>query len=220
MEFEQWVTLRTQRNKTVGQDNFNRWELREEFEYGVTDNYTVALYLNTQAESFRDPIAGAIKSKFEFAGVSIENRYMVLNPATHAVGLALYLEPRFSGDEAEVEEKIILGQRRGNWKWALNLSHATEWEDDLREVVGELEASLGIARDFGKGWAAGLEFRNHTELPEYEKWEHTAFFLGPVVSYRREKWWAALTIMHRSTEETSLVIRMASATLSSTAKSE
>ena len=194
MEFEQWITLRTQRNKTVGQDNFNIWELREEFEYGVTDNYTVALYLSTQAESFRDPIAGR-KSKFEFAGVSIENRYMVLNPATHAVGLALYLEPAFSGDAAEVEEKIILGQRHGSWKWALNLSHATEWEDDFHEMRGELEASYGIARDLGKHWAVGLEFRNHTELPEYEKWEHTAFFLGPVVSYRQEKWWAALTVM-------------------------
>ncbi len=48
---------------------------------------------------------------------------MVLNPAEHAVGLTLYLEPRYSGDQAEVEEKIILGQRHGNWKWAFNLTH-------------------------------------------------------------------------------------------------
>ena len=45
MEFEQWVTLRTQRTKggSVNQENFNRWELREELEYGVTDRYTVSL---------------------------------------------------------------------------------------------------------------------------------------------------------------------------------
>src|SRR5229473_8103720 len=54
--FEQWVTLRTQRTSAgeVKQQNFNRWELREELEYGVTDNYSVSLYLNTAAESFRD----------------------------------------------------------------------------------------------------------------------------------------------------------------------
>src|SRR2546423_10511919 len=45
-EFEQWVTLRTQRNKTIGQENYNAWEIREEFEYGVTDRYSVSLYLN------------------------------------------------------------------------------------------------------------------------------------------------------------------------------
>ena len=41
-EFEQWVTLRALRKDKVGQDNFNRWELREEFEYGVTDRDTMA----------------------------------------------------------------------------------------------------------------------------------------------------------------------------------
>jgi len=199
MEFEQWVTLGTQRTKggEVKKENFNRWDLREELEYGVTDRYSVSLYLNARAESFRDVGASPVenKSEFTFKGISIENRYMVLNPAEHAVGLTLYLEPRFSGDEAELEEKIIIGQRHGDWKWAFNLTHATEWEDNFHSTEGELEASFGVARDFGKQWSLGLEFRDHNELPEYRKWENTALFLGPVVSYRQEKWWAALTIM-------------------------
>jgi len=194
-EFEQWVTLRTQRTKEVGKENFNRWELREEFEHGVTDNYTVALYVNTKAQSFRDPVAGTDESEFEFAGVSIENRFMVLNPAEHAVGLALYLEPGFSGEEAEIEQKIILGQRHGAWKWALNLTHETEWEDNLHEIEGKLEASLGIARELGKRCWIGLEARNVNALPEYETWEYTALYLGPVIGYRRENWWATLTVM-------------------------
>src|SRR5229473_1280845 len=134
LEFEQWVTLRTQRTTggEVKQQNFNRWELREELEYGVTDNYSVSLYLNTAAESFRDfsKSPPADTSKFDFTGISIENRYMVLNPAEHALGLTLYLEPR-----------------------------------------------------------------DHNELPDYRNWENTALFLGPVVSYRQEKWWAALTVL-------------------------
>ena len=199
MEFEQWVTLRTQRTKggEVKKENFNRWEIREELEYGVTDRYSVSLYLNAMAESFRDLGANPAenKSEFEFKGISIENRFMVLNPAEHAVGLTLYLEPRFSGDEAELEQKIIIGQRHGDWKWAFNLTHATEWEDNFHSTEGELEASFGVTRDFGKQWSLGLEFRDHNELPEYRKWENTALFLGPVISYRQEKWWAALTIM-------------------------
>ena len=42
---------------------------------------------------------------------------MLLNPAEHPIGLTLYLEPRYAGDEAEVEEKIILGQRVGEVVW-------------------------------------------------------------------------------------------------------
>lgn len=199
MEFEQWITLRTQRTADPGvyQENFNKWELRSELELGVTDRYTLGLYANFDAESFRDVSVSPAQneSEFEFTGISLENRYMLLNPADHAVGLTLYLEPRFSGEEAEIEEKIILGQRHGDWKWALNLTHATEWEDNFHETEGELEASFGITKDLGKNWSLGLEFRNHNEWPEYDKIEHSALFLGPVVSYRSEKWWATLTVL-------------------------
>lgn len=199
MEFEQWVTLRTQRTKggDVKQGNYNRWEIREELEYGVTDRYSVSLYLNGEATSFKDfsatpPASG---SKTEFTGFSLENRYMVLNPVNHAFGLTLYFEPRFSGDEAELEQKIIIGQRHGDWKWALNLSHAIEWKNDLHDKEGELEASFGLARDLGRHWSLGLELRNHNELPDYREWENTAFFAGPVVNYRQEKWWATLSVL-------------------------
>lgn len=199
MEFEQWVTLRTQRTSggEVQQGNFNLWEIREELEYGVTDNYSVSLYLNTAAESFRDysQSPAVDTSAFQFKGISIENRYMVLNPADHAVGLTLYLEPSFSGEEAELEQKIILGQRFGDWKWAFNLVHATEWTDNLHSTEGELEFDFGIARDLNHHWSVGLELRDHNELPDYSEWENTALFLGPVVSYRQEQWWAALSVM-------------------------
>jgi hypothetical protein len=198
-EFEQWVTLRTQRTKagSVQQQNYNKWELREELELGVTDRYSVSAYLNTAAESYRDVSVSPPedRSHFDFTGISIENRYMLLNPADHPIGLTLYLEPRFSGDEAEVEEKIIFGQRHGDWKWALNLTHATEWADNFHETEGEVELSFGVAYDFAKRWSLGLELRDHNELPDYRIWENTAVFLGPVLSYRQENWWAALTVL-------------------------
>src|SRR6266404_8378182 len=96
LEYEQWVTLRAGRSAAVGRDNFNRWELRHELEYGVTDNYTLSLYLNESVETFRHPQTGEHHTNLHFDGVSLENRMMVLNPADHTVGLALYLEPRFT----------------------------------------------------------------------------------------------------------------------------
>ena len=111
------------------------------------------------------------------------------------MGLTLYLEPRYSGVEAELEEKIILGQRFGDWKWALNLTHATEWEDHFQSTEGEVEASFGITRKLSDHWYLGVEARDHNELPEYAKWENTALYLGPVITFQREKWWATLTVM-------------------------
>jgi hypothetical protein len=32
-------------------------------------------------------------------------------------------------------------------------------------------------------------------MPEYSSWESSALFLGPVFSYRQEKWWMARTVM-------------------------
>jgi hypothetical protein len=194
-EVESWLTLRSQRSPSVGKENYNRWDLRQELEYGVTDRYTVALYLNEKAESYRNPANGANESVFEWKGVSLENRFNVLNPAEHPIGFTLYLEGRYSGEEAEVEQKLIFGQRHGDWKWALNLEHATEWEDNLHEIEGELGASVGLARDLGKHWSLGLEFRNQNLLPEYRQWENSALFLGPVLSFRHEKWWGALTVL-------------------------
>lgn len=195
MEFEQWVTLRAGRTSNVGEANYSQWELRQELEYGVSDRYSVSLYLNSNLEGFRDPATGMGASNFRFSGVSLENRYMLLNPAEHVVGLTLYLEPRFSGDEAELEQKIILGQRFGDWKWAFNLTHATEWKDNFHTTEGELEATFGITRDLGRHWSLGLELRDHNELPDYAKWENTALFLGPAINYRQEKWWATLSVL-------------------------
>ena len=195
LEYEQWITLRAGRNKTVGQENYNKWELRHELEYGVTDNYSLSLYINESSESFRDPVTHEDHSDFHFDGISIENRYMLLNPANHPVGLTLYLEPRYAGDEAELEQRLILGQRCGDWKWALNLTHATEWADNFHSTEGEVELSLGLTRRLGSHWSIGLEARDHNELPDYRIWENTALYVGPVVTYQQEKWWVTLTVM-------------------------
>jgi hypothetical protein len=194
-EFEQWVTLRSQRTKNVGKENYNRWELREEFEYGVTDNYTIDFYLNTKAESFRDPATDMDSSSFEFAGISLANRFNLVNPATHPLGFTLYLEPTFAGEEAAFEQKLIFGQRYGNWKWALNLIHETEWEENFHETIGEVEATFGLSYELSKSWWLGAEVRNVNEIPEYKEWESSAAYVGPAVHYRSENWWATLTVL-------------------------
>ena len=195
LEFEQWVTLSAGRNAAVGQEDYRSWQFRTEAEYGVTDNYTISFYVNQSQESYLNPGTGARTSEYSFDGFSLENKYVVLNPAEKAVGLALYLEPQISWHEAEIEEKLILGQRHGLWKWAFNLSQATQWLNDFNDLQGELEFSLGLTRILGRHWSLGIEARDNNELPHYSQWANTAVYVGPVLAYRNEKWWATLTVM-------------------------
>lgn len=195
LEFEQWITLRAGRPKETGRENYSRWELREELEYGVTDNYTLHFYLNTRSDAYREVATGADVSSFRFTGISIANQFMLVNPAENPVGLSLYLEPTYSGDEAAFEQKILLGQRHGDWKWALNLIHETEWEDNFHKIVGEFEATFGLSYQLTKNLWLGGEARNVNEMPEYKEWESSAVYVGPAIHYRRENWWATLTVL-------------------------
>lgn len=197
-EIEQWVTLRAGKNSTVGKDDYNRWDLRTELEHGVTDNYTVGLYLlNFEAVSYEDvsttPSSGV--SEFEWKGVALENRYMILNPAEHAIGLTAYLEGGYSGSEAFIEPKIIIGQRHGDWKWAANFVYENEWEDNLNEVEGVIEGTAGLSRRIGNNWSVGLEVRSRNLWPNYSGFSSSAVFVGPAISYRKERFWGALTVM-------------------------
>lgn len=193
LELEQSITLRHGRTPAVGQDRYNQWQFRSELEYGVTDRYVVSLSTLWSHTEFVDPATGLRDRSNAFDGISLEQRYLVLDPRDHAVGLSLYLEVIRSGDTTELEQKLILGQRHGDWKWTVNLSHATEWQH--HESEGELEASVGIARRLGHHWWLGLEARDHNELPEYNRWENTAIHIGPTLSYQRAHWWATLAIM-------------------------
>jgi hypothetical protein len=197
-EVEQWVTLRAGKNSTVGKDNYNRWDLRTELEYGVTDNYTIGFYvLQFESQSYEDTtVSPAVSvSEFEWKGVALENRYMILNPAEHAIGLTAYLEGGYSGSEAFIEPKIIIGQRHGEWKWAANFIYENEWEDDLSEVEGVIAGTAGIARNLGSQWTVGLEIRNVNKWPDYSGFSSSALYVGPAISYRKERFWAALSIL-------------------------
>lgn len=197
-EIEQWVTLRAGKNAMVGKDNYNRWDLRTELEHGVTDNYTLGLYLpQFKAENYEDTTKSPIEdvSKFTWKGVSLENRYMILNPALHPIGLTGYFEAGYSGSEAFIEPKIIIGQRHGDWKWAANFIFENEWEHNLRDVVGIIEGTAGVSRGLSNNWSLGLEIRSRNKWPNYSRFSSSALYLGPTLSYRKERFWAALSIL-------------------------
>jgi hypothetical protein len=213
-EYEQSQTLRW--GKVKG--DYTAVDLRNEFEYGVTDKFQASVYINSSYIRTRDsydmempdmPVTD--KDAFNVNGTSIELIYRLLSPYTDGFGLALYAEPELSvrnketGDdriERALEFRIILQKNFFDDKLivAANLMTEPEWEKDNEGVVqkelwGEL--TLGATYRVAPKWYAGFEFRNHMEWPDMNlgHQEHSAYFLGPSVHYGSQSFWAQLTVL-------------------------
>lgn len=197
LEFEQWVTARAGRE---GGD-YNRWEFREELEYGITDTLTSALYLNFKDEYFHSNDEGSeAEENFEFAGISSEWKYQILNPNLNPVGVVLYGEATIDSDEAELEEKIIVSKQLADrWVLAANATLEQEWEFEGSETVkeGTFEFTSGAAYRISPKWSVGLELRNvrHYETFDLDNEGAVAWYAGPNVHYGAATWWATFTVM-------------------------
>lgn len=187
-EIEVWMTPRLGK-----EDYFARFDQRLEFEVGLTDRLMLALYLNTEAKTAQ--VGDAYETEFEFGGFSTELKYKLLDPVADPVGLALYGEFTGSTNEMEVEGKIILDKRVGNFLFAANLVGEYEWEfEGPNELEREVVAEVDLAGSYflSDRFSLGLELRNHNEFTD-EGWEHSALFAGPVLAYGGDTWWVAVT---------------------------
>lgn len=200
-EFEQWVTLR--QGYPGGDRNFDQyiWDFREEVEYGLTDKLSGALYLNfrqNQVVAQQPGLEG--ESEFSFKGVSAELKYQLVNPNTKPVGVALYFEPTYNGNEVELEYKVIFSKMIADkWVLAANAVFEQEWEKEGGETEKEsvLEFTAGAAYRFTPNWSVGLEARYHSvyEGAGLNERLGSAWFLGPNIHYGTAKWWATFTLL-------------------------
>src|SRR2546422_4788346 len=167
LEFEQWLTHR--RSKADGV--FARWDFREELEYGLTDRLTVAGYLNFKNIHSEGVTGQADESSFEFEGISTELKYQLLNPNTKPIGVLLYGEATYDGDEFELEQKLVLQKNCGEkWVTAFNVTLEEEWTFTPTDTEEELtlELTAGIAYKLTPHWALGLEGRNVRKFPDFD----------------------------------------------------
>ena len=198
VEFEQWITYRG--GKESG--NFSRWDLREELEFGVTDRYTTAVYLNfrdTHSDLTDDPADD--EDEFEFKGISSEHKFQFLNPHTKPLGFLGYGEVTTDGNELELEEKLIFQKLFGpdeKWNAVFNVIFEQEWEYESEETGEEsvLEFTAGLSYRLTSNWAVGVEARHHRVYEGmYSDELANAWFVGPNVHYGKDKWWATLTVL-------------------------
>jgi hypothetical protein len=197
LEFEQWLTHR--RSKADGV--FSRWDFREELEYGLTDQLSVAGYLNFKSTHSEGVTGRTDESSFEFEGISTELKYQLLNPNTKPIGVLLYGEATYNGDEFELEEKLVLQKNFGEkWVTAFNVTLEEEWAFTPTDTEEELalELTAGIAYKLGSHWSIGVEGRNRRVFApglDFSQRLANAWFVGPNVHYARDKWWATLTVL-------------------------
>ena len=197
LEFEQWLTHR--RDKADGV--FAAWDFREELEYGLTERASLAGYLNFRSTHSEGVTGRSDESSFDFEGISTELKYQLLNPNTKPVGLLLYGEATYNGDEFELEEKLVLQKNFGEkWVAAFNATLEQEWEftpGDTEEEL-KLELTAGVAYKINSHWSVGVEGRNHRVFEpgfNFGNQAANAWFVGPNVHYAQGSWWATLTVL-------------------------
>lgn len=196
-EIEPWTTFR------VGRDNFYfRMQNRLELEAGLTDWLQGAFYLNTSTTT-KDvtPEEGGPdvrETEFEFEGVSLELKAKLSDAVADALGFGLYLEPSIGPAEGEVEVKVLLDKRAGDFYFAYNLVGEYEIKyGEADEVEHELvlEHDLGLAGYLRSDVTLGVEIRNASVWVVDEGFEGSAFFAGPAVGFRQKGFWASASFM-------------------------
>jgi len=192
-EIEPWSTF-----KWGKKDFYREFDHRIEFELGMAKNLQTAFYLNLKTSASQNTDSTIVTDN----DISFSNewKYKISDPVADKIGFALYEEIGIGRKEIEFESKLIFDKRIGNSTLALNLVHEFELENEAENGEVELEKENAIEIDFGysynisKNWYLGFELRNHNEIKE-GKWEHSALFGGPTLSYTHDNFWINVTIL-------------------------
>jgi len=164
-----------------GDSTGTAWRNRIEFEYGIADRLTGALYLN-----FIQPAGQDAATTFD--GPSIEFIYRLATPGALPVDPAAYLEVRANGGELELEPKLLLARRIYHLVSVVNVigefeRHLNGPERGVTEKV--LQLTAGASRELGHVVAIGLEAaytRSFEEGPDASSVQ-----LGPTLNLQTPK---------------------------------
>ena len=191
-EIEQWLIWKSGRPGVSA----NEFVSRTELEYGFTDNLQGALYLNNVWE--RERIAPGPAAVSDFAGVSGELVWRLMNPYFDPVGLALYVEPTWAPNEHAIETKILVHKNflDHRLRTVLNVIFEDVW---ARNTTGgfdrssALEIGLGASYNMTPDFSVGLEFNNEREFDGLivgtsSAQTVSAYYLGPTIQYVGHPW--------------------------------
>jgi hypothetical protein len=206
VEVEQWATMRNGRVEGL----YTRWDLRTEFELGVTDRLTAAVYMMNATNKFEqraDGKGGLVdKNAMYFRGWSSAWKWKLADPSADPLGVLLYGEVAVDRREWEAEAKVVLGRNVGPFVFAANGVFEREWKGkvDAATATTHTETENVVAVTAGATYrtgrvALGVEAVNHNEIVKGET-EHSALFAGPAFHANADRWWATLTLLRQLTD--------------------
>ncbi len=206
LEFEQ----RLQVNQGQARGTYGLWQARTELEYGVSEDFQIAGYLNTSRvnanQNYSDGTtagwlvpssAGTGRySRSRVDGVSLEGIWRLSNPVIDPVGVGLYLEATTGPVKDELESRLLLQSNFLDDRLvvAANLQLSVEKVKFNAPDIGKesmADLLLGVSYRVANNWTAGLEYRFHNDFDGYAFNQQTqrAHFIGPNMHYATQDWW-------------------------------
>lgn len=205
MELEPWATARIGKASGI----YNRYDLRTEFEMGLTDHLLAAVYFNFRSVHQDGARAGqgfarsAVSDATTFKGISNEWILKLTDPAADPLGVALYFEWKWEGGALEIEPKLLLGKAFGDVILAYNCVFEWEWEfeHEAKESKMEVERdkflwinTFGASLAAGGGVRVGVEGFTRSRWNQFTRPRYTSVFVGPNVHVAADGWWLTLTV--------------------------
>jgi len=195
-EVESWNTLRLGR-----EDYYSRFDNRTEYEIGLGNNLQTAFYLNltSSTRTAEENNSKSLVTNREI-GFSNEWKLKLLDPVAHVVGLALYGEIGISGNETELEGKVIFDKKIGNLVIALNgvYEHELSPEYTDNKLVWQKENKAEAYLAFAYAITPQLHLTNENAFKNIisnGKSVHSALFSGFGISYVSNNFWINCTAM-------------------------
>lgn len=218
-ELYQWITQRL--GKGVGR--YRAEDYKTELEYGVTDRFAVAFYLQGQGIDTEGIRVDAYIPKderygYRLSGFAASFKYNVVSPILGPLGVSLYFEPMVgildphSGQDKRTYafETILLLQKNLHEDtviWISNVGLESTYAkrapvDSLDPdfewpVIPEMEIEptlgTGVTARVASNWYVGAETIYQSEFETEVGQERWSIFAGPTVHYAAKRWWATLT---------------------------
>lgn len=218
-EFYQVITQRSDK----GTGDYTAYNTTTEFEYGLSDRFTIAGELKGQAIDTSGILIdgympGDEKYSLKFGGAEISGKYNFLSPALDNIGLSaivgldyLTLDPHSGRDKDTISISLDVQVQKyfmeGQLVWVANFgtesTRATRkaianLPEDFEwptemEVEIEFSAGTGLSYRFLPNWYFGAETLYETEYETEVAMERNSVFAGPSLHYGGEKFWLTLT---------------------------
>lgn len=199
-ELESWSTLRTGR-----EDYYARFDNRTEYEIGLGKNLQTAFYLNlTSTTSTSIENSNKSLTTENEIGFSNEWKLKLLDPVANPLGAALYGEVGIFSNEIELEGKVILDKKIGNFTIAANGVYEQEFapgyvNNELKwQKEKKIEGYLAFAYSLSPKFSLTLENAYKNVFVQGEL-TNSAVFSGLGFSYVQDKFWVNFTAMPQLT---------------------